>query len=406
MAFLYVPNGIHMPDWTPKKEGGEFDFPPTLEVIKPFEKDILVLSGLTQDKARPNGDGPGDHARAAAAFLTGCQPFKTDGAGIRAGISVDQLAASRVGQHTRFPSLELGCDSSAQSGNCDSGYSCAYSSNISWKTESTPMAKETNPRLLFERLFAGDSSGEVAESRARRKDHKKSILDFVAGDAAGLKGRLGATDRQKIDEYLTSVREIERRLERTEDTVGETAGGGARALEKPAGIPKDYGEHIRLMCDLLVLAFRMDATRVATFMLANEGSNRGYPSLLVPEGHHDLSHHGSDREKQAKIAKINRFHLSHFARLLEGLAGTSEGEGRLLDNCMILYGSCIGDGNRHNHDDLPIVLAGKGSGTLETGRHVRYGRNTPLNNLYLSLLDRMGAPADSLGDSTGRLPGL
>lgn len=402
MAFLYVPNGIHMPDWTPKKEGADFDFPPTLEVLKPFAKDLLVLSGLTQDKARPNGDGPGDHARAAAAFLTGCQPFKTDGAGIRAGISVDQLAASRVGQHTRFPSLELGCDASAQSGNCDSGYSCAYSANISWRTPSTPMAKETNPRAVFERLFSGGAGGEEDRDRALRKLYRRSILDFVLEDASHLRARLGATDRRKLDEYLSAVREVEGRIERSEKADGEKAPG----FRKPSGIPKDYGEHIRILCDLLVLAFRCDLTRVATFMLANEGSNRSYRSIDVPEGHHDLSHHGGDREKQAKIAAINRFHVSQLSHLLAGLKAEEEPGGTLLDHSLILYGSGLSDGNRHNHDDLPILLAGRGCGTVEPGRHIRYGKETPLANLYLSLLDRMDASAGTLGDSTGRLPHL
>jgi hypothetical protein len=402
LAFFYVPNGVHMADWTPAAVGPGYELPATLEVLKPFREDLLVLTGLTQDKARPNGDGPGDHARAAACFLTGVQPLKTFGANIRAGVSVDQVAAAQVGQRTRLPSLELGCDRGPQAGDCDSGYSCAYSANISWKSESTPMAKEINPRLVFERLFSNGIPGEAAESRARRERYRKSILDLVLDDARRLKGQVGPTDSRKLDEYLSGVREIERRVELVERDVEAKAGG----LSMPGGVPKDYQEHIRLLADLMVLAFQGDLTRVSTFMLANEGSNRSYPFIEVREGHHDLSHHGGDAEKQSKLQKINRFHLSQFAYFLGKLKSIPEGDGTLLDHSMIVYGSCISDGNRHNHDELPVLLAGGGAGTLKTGRHVRYRRNTPLNNLYLSLLDRIDAEADTLGDSTGRLHSL
>jgi hypothetical protein len=401
MAFLYVPNGIHMPLWTPAAEGRDFALPATLAPLAPFRGKLLVLSGLTQDKARPNGDGPGDHARAAAAFLTGAQPVKTHGADIRVGVSVDQVAASRIGERTRFPSLEIGCDWSLKAGDCDSGYSCAYSANISWKSATTPLAKENDPRLVFERLFGDSGSAESAEGRARRLRRERSLLDFVAEDAVRLGHSLGATDRRKLDEYLTALRDVERRIERTEAAPRQDG-----SIAKPKGIPKDYGEHLRLLADILALAFRADLTRVATFMLANEGSNRSYPSLGVRDGHHDISHHGSDAEKQAKIAKINAFHLQTLVHFLEKLEEAEEGDGRVLDHSAILYGSGIGDGNRHNHDDLPILLAGGARGSLATGRHLRYPRNTPLNNLYLSLLDRVDASSDSLGDSTGRLPRL
>ncbi len=411
LAFFYVPNGIHMPDWTPAREGAGFDLPPTLKPLEPFQRDFLVLSGLTADKARPNGDGAGDHARAAAAFLTGCQPRKTHGADIKAGISVDQVAAGRVAHTTRFPSLELGCDRGAQAGNCDSGYSCAYSANISWKTPSTPMAKEIDPRLLFERLFPSYAKVEAAESRARREKHRKSVLDFVEEDATQLRKKLGATDQRKLDEYFTAIREIESRVDRSEQEALAELKDNAKekppaVVARPDGIPKDYAEHMRLLCDILAIAFQANLTRVATFMLANEGSNRSYGFVGAPEGHHDLSHHGNNKEKQSKIAKINRFHVESFAYFLGKLKGIGDGDGTLLDNCMIVYGSAIGDGNAHNHDELPILLAGRGAGTIEPGRHVRYPRNTPLNNLYLSLLDRMEATTDSLGDSTGRLARL
>jgi hypothetical protein len=402
LAFVYVPNGVHGPDWTPRTLGTAFELPATLEPLTPFRNRLLVLSGLTLDKARPNGDGPGDHARAMSAFLTGCQPVKTSGANIRVGVSADQVAARQIGQATRFPSLEIGCEGGRLAGNCDSGYSCAYSNALSWRTPTTPNPKEVNPRLLFDRLFAGPNQPEAAGSQARRQRYNLSILDFVQEDAQRLRTRLGTNDNRRLEEYLTSIREIETRLARAGREPGPTA-----SIARPAGIPADYGEHIRLMTDLLVLAFQGDVTRVATFVYANEGSNRNYRLINVPDGHHDLSHHQGNREKQQKIATINRFHMTQFAHLLERLRAIPEGDGTLLDNCMIVYGSGNGDGNRHNHDELPILLAGRGGGTIVSGRHLRFPRETPLMNLYLSLLDRMGgARIPSLGDSTGRLSNL
>jgi hypothetical protein len=401
MAFLYVPNGKHMPDWAPKAEGASFELPATLKPLAPFQSDLLVLSGLTCDKARPHGDGPGDHARAMSAFLTGAQPRKTAGADIRVGISVDQLAAQRVGKSTRFASLEIGCEGGRTAGNCDSGYSCAYSSSVSWRTESTPVAKEINPRFVFDRLFAaGEARGPGA---ARRDLLRRSVLDFVAEDARGLKGRLGAADQRKLEEYLSGVREIEQRLARLDKVELKDVPKGA---VRPSGMPRSYEEHLRLMADMLVLAFQADLTRIVTFVFANEGSNRPYRDIGISEGHHDLSHHGRNPQKQAKIQKINHFHVTQLAYLLGKLKGVREGAGSLLDNCMIAYGSGNSDGNRHNHDDLPILLAGKGGGTLKTGRHVKYARNMPLNNLWVSMLDRMGAKVERFGDSSGRLAGL
>ncbi len=399
MAFIYIPNGANMADWTPQTEGRNFKLPYILEPLKPYQDDLLVLTGLTHDKARPNGDGAGDHARASATFLTACQARKTDGADIRVGVSVDQVAAARLAGQTRFASLELGCDRSKLSGNCDSGYSCAYSFNISWKTPSTPMPPETDPRLLFERLFAGGSATESAEARARRQRHERSVLDFVLEDARALQRQLGATDRRKLDEYLTAVRELEQRIENAEKFQAALP-----AYDKPTGIPETYEQHLRLMFDLLVLAFQTDSTRIASFILAHDGSNRPYPFLGVREGHHDLSHHGNDAEKKKKIARINRFHLEQFAYFISRLKATPEGEGTLLDHCMIVYGGAISDGNRHNHNDLPVLLVGRGGGTLDTGRHVRYSDNTPMANLFLSMLDRMDLPLERFGDSTGRLP--
>ena len=402
LAFFYVPNGVHMPDWTPAGGGPGLALPEILQPLAPFKDDLLVLTGLTQDGARAHGDGGGDHARSLASFLTGTHPLKTAGFGIKAGVSVDQHAAAQLGKATRFPSIELGIDRGAQSGNCDTGYSCAYSSNISWRSESTPMAKEINPQLVFERLFAGQLSNETAEARAKREKYRKSVLDFVLEDARQLRAKLGQVDRQKVDEYLSSVRELESRLSR----VDEAPAVDLKGVRQPTGIPKDNREHIRLMFDVLALAFQTDSTRISTFVFANEGSTKSYKFLGVPEGHHDLSHHGKDADKQAKIKKINIYHVEQFAYFLEKLRSIREGEGNVLDHSMILYGSGISDGDRHNHDDLPILVAGKGGGTIKGGRHLVYPKNTPLNNLYLSMLDRLGLPTKSLGDSTGALPNL
>ncbi|MFO0969348.1 MAG: DUF1552 domain-containing protein [Gemmataceae bacterium] len=399
MAFFYVPNGVNVPQWTPSATGSEFTLPSTLAPLEPFKSDMLVLSGLTVDKARANGDGPGDHARAMSAFLTGCQPRKTAGADIRAGISVDQLAATRVGSATRFASLEIGCEGGRQAGNCDSGYSCAYSNNLSWRSEATPQPKETNPRAVFDRLFGGPSRDEAGRAGEMRAHFNQSILDFVREDAAALTSRLGAADLRRLDEYMTSIRDIERRVHASDAPAPSAPAGAVR----PSGVPTSFRDHLRLMADLLVLAFQTDVTRISTFVFANEGSNRSYREISVSDGHHDLSHHQNDRAKLEKIAQINRFHIEQFAYLIRKLKDTREGDGNLLDNCMLMYGSGNGDGNRHNHDELPILLVGKGGGTISTGRHVRYSRNTPLCNLFLCMLDRMGVEAPRFGDSTGRL---
>jgi hypothetical protein len=403
LAFLYVPNGAHMQAWTPKETGANFDLPSILEPLAPYKDRWNVLSGLACDKARANGDGPGDHARSQSAFLTGRQARKTAGSDIRAGVSVDQVAAGRLGTETRFPSLEVGCEGGKNAGNCDSGYSCAYSSNLSWRGESTPNAKEIDPKLIFDRLFAGRNPRESEEAAARRERNRKSILDFVQEDANRLKGQLGASDARKLDEYMVSVREIEQRIERFRQPVDPKATHG---MARPSGVPKDYSEHLKLLADLMVLAFQADLTRIGTFVFANEGSNRSYAAIGVPEGHHDLSHHGGDDKKQEKIRKINVFHTTHLAYMLGKMKSVKEGNSTLLDNTMLLYGSGIGDGNRHNHDELPILLIGKGGGTLKTGQHIKYPFNTPLTNLYLSMLDLLGVRLPNFGDSTGRLNGI
>lgn len=403
LAFLYVPNGVDMANWRPKGDGAGFTLPPTLEPLAPFRDQLTVLTGLAVDKARPHGDGPGDHARAMSAYLTGCQPRKTAGANIKVGISADQLAAKQIGQATRFASLEIGCEGGRQAGNCDSGYSCAYSSTIAWSGESSPVAKETNPRLVFERLFADSSKGGDAQS-FKQAGYRRSLLDFVAEDARQLKTRLGGPDLRKLDEYLSGVRDIERRLQRIEAaTEAKSVPDGYKA---PTGLPRTMREHLRLLADMMVLAFQADLTRIGTFVFANEGSNRPYREIDIPDGHHDLSHHGRNPEKLTKIARINRFHIEQVAYLAGRLQAVKEGAGSLLDSCMISYGSGNGDGNRHNHDDLPILLLGKGGGGLNPGRHVRLTRETPLNNLWLALLDRMGVRVEQFGDSTGKLEGL
>lgn len=401
MAFVYVPNGVNMPDWTPAAEGPLGELPPILKPLENVKSDLQILSGLAHRKSDPNGDGGGDHARASATFLTGAQARKTAAVDIRVGVSVDQVAARNLANETRFASLELGCDKGQQAGSCDSGYNCAYQFNLAWKTPTTPLPPEVDPRLVFERLFAGGRAGETEESRARRLANQKSILDFVSGDAKRLRGQLGSTDQRKLDEYLESVREIERRIGRSEKFARPTT-----TYQKPASIPHDYREHIRLMFDLMALAFQTDSTRVSTLMIAHDGSNRSYPFVGVNDGHHDLSHHGGNEEKKKKIAQINRFHAEQFAYFIEKLKSTRDGAGSLLDNSMIVYGSGISDGNAHSHHDLPVILAGAGGGTLKTGRHVRYAKDTPMSNLYLSLLERMGVEEPRFGDSSGKLAGL
>lgn len=403
MAFLYVANGMHMPDWTPEAEG-ELKLSKTLESLADHRHRMHVLSGLTLNGGRALGDGPGDHARSVASFLTGAHPRKTEGKDIKNGISVDQVAAGKVGHLTRFASLELGCEPSAQSGNCDSGYSCMYTSNMSWRSETQPMTKEINPRSLFDRLFGNADDVAQQKSRAMRDAERKSILDFVMEDVRGLEGRLGATDKQKLDEYLHAVRQVERRIEESENLA--TREIDVPDFPRPAGVPRDNDEHIRLMMDMMTLAFATDSTRVLTFMYTNDSSNRSYKQLGVPEGHHDLSHHGRNADKQAKIATINRHHVSHLKYFLDKLASIKENESTLLDHSMIVYGSGIGDGDRHNHDDLPVLLVGSGGGVLITGQHTRYKADTPMTNLYVSMLNVMGATTEKLADSTGQLENL
>jgi hypothetical protein len=405
MAFFYVPNGMHMPEWTPKGEGSKFDLPPILERIAEHRDSFNVLTGLALDGARDHGDGAGDHARSVAAFLTGAHPRKTNGADIQNGISIDQATAQYVGDKTRFASLEFGLEASAQAGNCDSGYSCAYASNMSWRGPTNPMAKEIDPGAVFDRLFAGQTVKETKRAKSVREQHRKSVLDFVLEDAKRLHEELPAVDQRKLDEYLYSVRDVEKRLAGAE-RLGMSE-EGVPDYPRPSGVPKEFVKHAELMMDMVALAMQTDSTRIISFMFTNAGSNRSYPEIGVTEGHHESSHHGKSPHKQENVAKINRFHIERFGYLLGRLKSVRETNGKtLLENSMIVYGSGISDGDRHNHDDLPILLAGAAGGRIKTGRHLRYPNDTPLCSLYLWMMQQMGAKADKFGDSNGPLPGL
>ncbi len=401
MAFFYVPNGMHMPDWTPAKDGTRFDLPPTLQRLAKHKDDFNVLTGLTLDGARAHGDGGGDHARSVAAFLTGAHPRKTNGADIQNGISVDQATAQYVGDATRFASLELGLEASAQAGNCDSGYSCAYASNMSWRGPTNPVAKETDPGALFDRLFAGQTVKETRRAKSVREKYRKSVLDFVLDDAKRLHKELPEIDRRKLDEYLYAVRDVEKRLAGADRlTMTEE---GVPDYPRPSGVPRELTKHSELMMDMITLAMQTDSTRIISFMFTNAGSNRSYPEIGVSEGHHESSHHGKSPHKQENIAKINRFQIDRFEYLLSRLKQVSEANGTLLDNSMIVYGSGISDGDRHNHDNLPIILAGSAGKRIRTGRHIRYKNGTPLCNLYTWMMQQMGAKTNKFGDSNGVL---
>ncbi len=391
LAFIYIPNGVNLDTWRPNGPNLESE---TLAPLAGLRDHFSVLRGLDHDKARPNGDGAGDHARANATFLTGCQARKTAGSDIRVGVSVDQIAAQHVGHLTRVPSLELSTDPPRRSGHCDSGYSCAYQFNLSWRSATTPAPAERDPRLVFEKLFgSGDEAGD-----RRRRAQQRSVLDFVIDDAKSLNRRLDSADRPKMDEYLTAVRDVERRIEQAEKFRVEVPED-----QRPNGVPEAHKEHIRTMYDLMALAFQTDTTRIASFLLAHDGSNRTFPEIGVNSAHHELSHHRGNAEMLRNIALIDRFYVEQFSAFLQKLHDTPEGDGTLLDHSMIVYGGAIADGNRHNHDDLPLLLAGHGNGSIRQGRILEAGKGTPMTNLYLSLLDRMNVPAERVGDSTGKL---
>jgi hypothetical protein len=403
MAFVYVPNGIIMKDWVPASEGAAFELTRIMQPLAPYREQMLVMSGLAHINGRALGDGPGDHARAASTYLTGVHPKKTEGSDIRLGISVDQVAAQELGAATQFASLELGLESSGMVGNCDSGYSCAYSNSIAWRSPTTPLPPEINPRAVFERLFGDDETTDPAVRSVHAREDR-SILDFVRDDSARLQGKLGAGDRRKLGEYLDALRDIERRIQRVEANIA--SGAALPSVDKPGGIPVTFEEHAKLMFDLQVIAFQADLTRVITFMIGREGSNRTYRSIGVPDAHHGISHHQYNAEKIEKLTKINVHHAEMLAYFLGKLQATQDGGGSLLDHSMVVYGSGLSDGNQHLHHDLPVVVAGGGAGRLRGGRHLKFKPETPMTNLYLSLLDKLGVRPERIGDSTGKIEHL
>ena len=392
-AYLYVPNGVIMDQWRPEGFGKDFQFNEAMKPLEEFRNDLQILKGFAQRNGNPGRDGAGDHARANATFLTGARPYHTSGADLRLGVSADQLAARFLARETRLSSLELSCEGIRNTGSCDAGYSCAYQYNLSWRSEHQPMTPESNPRAVFERIYGAGTQ----EDRATRRAEQRSILDFVQDSARKLERQLGREDREKLDEYLTGVREVEQRIERTEK-FGPAEDPGVSAPEP--GRPRDYREHIRVLFDMLVLAFKSDSTRVASFLIGHDGSNRSMRTIGVNEGHHDLSHHGDNKDKMAKVSRIDHFYSEELAYFLQRMREAKDVDGKsLLHNSMIVWGSGLSDGNRHTHVDLPIVLAGHAGGTFETGRHLDIG-DAPLNNLFVRLLEKVGLPNASFGDST------
>lgn len=402
MAVLYFPNGVQMDSWIPNTQGSIAPLPAilprTLEPLAAYRNDISVLGGLTVNGGRALGDGPGDHGRAGASYLSGAHPRKTFGRDLQAGVSMDQYIGQQIGSKTRFATLELGCEEGIQGGNCDNGYSCAYSNSISWRTPSTPNPPEVRPRAVFERLFGSGEIERDPKVRARQEKYRKSVLDSVMGDAKRLEPSLGATDRRKLDEYMYAVRDIEARIQKAErDSVRIVP-----TMDQPqSSIPENYNEHTRLMFDLMLAAFRTDSTRVVTFLMAIEQSNRAYREIGIADSHHGLTHHGGDKEKIDKCIRINRYQVEQFGYFINKLKSTPDGDGTLFDHIMVTYGS--GLGKDHDHDNLPTVLTGRGNGLFNLGRHVKYPNETPLANLHVAMMNQMGVPAEHFADSNGRL---
>jgi hypothetical protein len=399
LLFTYIPVGANMPSWTPKGSGRQYEFSRILKPLEGFREDLLVLSGLDHQQAEALGDGPGDHARAGAAYLTGVHCKKTGGTDIRCGVSVDQIAAARTGADTRFPSIELGCDDTRTVGVCDSGYSCAYQNTLSWRTPTSPLPPETNPRAVFERLFGSGDVNLPPDVRARRAAARGSILDLVRDDTQNLRGELGKADQRKIDEYLFAVRAVEKQIERSEKDHPRFAG----MIEKPAGVPVLFKDYLKVMFDLQILALQGDLTRVITMMYGREGSQRTYTEIGIPEPHHPLTHHRGNPEWIEKFTRINVYHAENFAYFLNKLKTTPDGEGSLLDHSAVVYGSGLSDPNAHSKINLPTVIAGRANGQLQPGRHVVYPSGTPMTNLFMSLLSCMDVHPESFGDSTGKV---
>ena len=392
---MYVPNGMVMEQWTPVAEGTSFELTPTLAPLAPFREDLIVMSNLAcvPTPGRPGGA----HAKASTRFLTDISP-PTSETWLDAGISMDQIAAREMGASTQLASLELAVESGETAGACDVGFACAYTNTISWLGAATPLPTENNPRAVFERLF-GDSGSTDPKARLARIRQDKSVLDSVRDEVAHLQGALGPGDRIKLVEYLDAIRDVERRIQKAEEQSDKEV----PVVEHPAGIPPTYDEHVKLMCDLQVLAYQVDLTRIVTFMLGREFSGVTYPQIGVPDAHHPITHHQQEVEKIAKVAKINHYHVTQFAYLLEKLQSTPDGDGSLLDHTVMMYGTGMGDCNAHDPRSIPLLLAGGRSAQLKGGRHLRYPKETPLANLHLTLLDKLGVHLDRLGDSTGRL---
>jgi hypothetical protein len=400
MAFFYVPNGMIMDSWNPSYEGKFQEMPRSLKALEPFKDDILQIGNLTHNTGRALLDGAGDHGRCCGSYLTGVQ-VKKSLTEIKSSISFDQIVANEIGKQTRFPSLELGMEDARQAGDCDSGYSCAYTNNLAWRGESQPLPPMLDPRALFERLF-GTGQPMTPEQRARQTVYRRSILDFVTESTHKLESSLGPTDRRKLDEYLSAIRQVERQIERAEKDTTPIEPG----MDKPYGIPADFSEHFKLMSDMVAIAFQADQTRIVTFLMTREGSSRPYRELDIPDGHHPLTHHRNLPDLMEKVRKINEYHVRQFAGFIEKMKSTKEADGTLLDNSMIVYGAGLSDGNAHLHEDLPTLIAGRGGNNFKTGRRMVVRRETPMCNLFLTMMDRMGVHTEKFGDSTGRLQGL
>jgi len=402
LGAIYVPNGIQGEFWIPETEGADFALTPTLKPLAPFRDRVLVVSGLDNKEADAlPGEGAGDHSRGPATWLSGVHAKKTEGVDIQAGVTMDQIAAKELGRDTQLASLELTLESRNLLGSCDVGYSCAYQGTISWRTPTTPLPMEGDPRAVFERLF-GDVGSTDARARLTRTREDRSILDSVLDKVAHLQNGLGSRDRAKLTEYLDAIRDVERRIQKVE----EQSTRELPLVAQPGGIPRTFEEHAKLMFDLQVLAFQCDLTRVFTFMMGREVSGRTYPEIGVSEPHHALSHHQNELEKKTKVAKINAYHMQMFAYFLEKLRSTPDGEGSLLDHVAIVYGSGMSDGQLHDHVNLRLLVAGGGTGRIKGGRHLRFASGTPVANLHLTLLDKLGVPAEHLGDSTGTIEQL
>ena len=400
MAFFYVPNGVDLRNWSLGYEGNLDKMSRILQPLEPYRQDINVLGNLTHNAGRALLDGPGDHGRCSASYLTGVQPRKTM-ADIKAGVSFDQIVGKHVGAGTSFNTLELGLEDARQAGDCDSGYSCAYTNNLAWRAESQPLPPTLNPRALFERLF-GEDAAMTPEARRHRNLYRRSVLDLVSEDAKRLAQDLGPTDQRKLDEYLSSIREIELQIARADkDSIQIDPG-----FDKPYGIPADFAEHFSLMTNMLTVAFQANLTRVATFLVTREGTSRAYREIGIPDGHHPLTHHRGQEELMEKVSRINTYHVQQFAGWLGKLKAVKEGDSNLLDNSMIVYGAGLADGNKHSHEDLPTVIAGRGGSHFQTGRSIVYRKETPMCNLFLTMMDRMGVPTEHFGDSSGPLEGL